>query len=139
MSLPKSYQINNSSTFHVLKILNDIFGQKQAGKVWNDYLIKGLKDLGYCQSQFDMSLLWKDSCLLVIYTDDTNITGPDTKQVDEHIKRIGYKFKITTNDDIEDFFDVHITRVDDSMKFTQTLLIQMFLKDLQLNQKIENV
>jgi Reverse transcriptase (RNA-dependent DNA polymerase) len=60
-----------------LQIINNVYGQKQAGKVWNDFLIAGLKSLGFHQSTWDNCVLWKDQYILIIYTDDTNITGPD--------------------------------------------------------------
>jgi Reverse transcriptase (RNA-dependent DNA polymerase) len=135
MSIPKGYQVNESNDKYALKIINNIYGQKQAGRVWNEYLIVGLKELGYIQSEYDMSLLWKKTCILVIYTDDTIITGPNASEVDKQMKEIGNKFTITTNDNLEDFLGVHIEVNDNTMTFTQPQLVQSILNDLQLNEK----
>jgi Reverse transcriptase (RNA-dependent DNA polymerase) len=85
-----------------------VYGQKQAGTAWNQYLVKGLVQLGFTQSRHDMCLFWRKSWVLAIYTDDTIITGPVRKVVGEAIEVIATKFKITTNDSIRDFLDVNI-------------------------------
>jgi Reverse transcriptase (RNA-dependent DNA polymerase) len=54
MELPKGYSVDNSRDHHVLKLVKNIYGQKQAGRVWNEFLLKGLKDIGFQQSAYDM-------------------------------------------------------------------------------------
>ena len=59
--------VTSCMTF-VLKIHRNIYGQKQAGKVWNKYLVgKLVQELGYT-----------DKLLYVLYTDDSSLlAGPD--------------------------------------------------------------
>jgi hypothetical protein len=47
MELPAGIETKygNGKT-HVLKLLKNLYGQKQAGRVWNQHLTKGLKQLG---------------------------------------------------------------------------------------------
>jgi hypothetical protein len=69
-----------------------------------------------------------------IYTDDTIITGPVQKEVNEAIELIASAFKITTNDSIEDFLGVNIARLDDdTFKLSQPHLIKSILSDLGLH------
>jgi Reverse transcriptase (RNA-dependent DNA polymerase) len=78
IEVPKGCNINSNNDDYVLQVLNNIYGQRQAGKVWFDFLTKGLVDkLGFTQSKNDPCILWRGSCILTIYTDDTIITGPN--------------------------------------------------------------
>jgi hypothetical protein len=36
---------------HCVKLMKNLYGQKQAGRVWNDYLVKGLEDRAFFQSK----------------------------------------------------------------------------------------
>jgi hypothetical protein len=47
MALPKDYIVKGSNENHVLKLIKNVYGQKQAGRVWNAYLSKGLKEIGF--------------------------------------------------------------------------------------------
>jgi Reverse transcriptase (RNA-dependent DNA polymerase) len=75
IDIPKGFVASGRRDKYALKVLRNVYGQKQAGQVWNQYLVKGLIQLGFTQSQHDMCLFWRKSCVLVIYTDDTIITG----------------------------------------------------------------
>jgi Reverse transcriptase (RNA-dependent DNA polymerase) len=93
----------------VLQVLNNIYGQCQAGKVWFDYLTKGLVDkLGFKQSKIDPCILWRNTTIMILYTDDTIITGPNEKVAEHTIKDIATLYDITTNDEVSDFLGVHI-------------------------------
>lgn len=88
---------NDSGEDYVLRVLNNIYGQKQAGKVWYDHLMQGLVDkLHFTQSQHDPCLLWRGTTVLILYTDDTIITGPNPKEIDDAIKDISALYEITT-------------------------------------------
>jgi Reverse transcriptase (RNA-dependent DNA polymerase) len=136
MEIPKGFIVGKDRNSHALKLLRNIYGQKQAGHVWNEYLVQGLKELGFVQSNYDMCLLWKVQCILVIYTDDTIVTGPDAKEIDDTIQQIAGKFTITITKGIEDFLGVnlHYDEHEKSLKFTQPQLIKSILHDLGLNE-----
>jgi hypothetical protein len=51
MELPQSIHTKHSnSKDHVLKLLRNIYGQKQAGRVWNQFLVSKLLEVGFIQS-----------------------------------------------------------------------------------------
>jgi hypothetical protein len=78
-------------------------------------------------------VLWKDGCVVVIYTDDTIIAGPNTVCVDIIIEMVEDKFKITSSDTVDDFLGVNIEYQDDAkIIFSQPKLIQSILNDLGL-------
>jgi hypothetical protein len=48
MDLPQGIETRHgNSKDHVLKLLSNIYGQKQAGRVWNGYLCEKLCDIGF--------------------------------------------------------------------------------------------
>jgi len=59
MSIPKGCETDTPGDF-VLKIHKNIYGQKQAGRVWNHHLVKKLKQVGFVQSE-------QDPCIFIHY------------------------------------------------------------------------
>jgi hypothetical protein len=43
---------------HELKLLKNLYGQKQAGRVWNQHLVKGLKSIGFKQTKVDKCIFF---------------------------------------------------------------------------------
>jgi Reverse transcriptase (RNA-dependent DNA polymerase) len=125
----------------VLQVLMNIYGQKQAGKVWNDFLVSGLTNkLGFKQSKLDPCILWKGKVIIVIYTDDTIVTGENKDEVDQVIKEIGEVFEITYSDCVSDFLGVNINhREDGVIAMTQPKLIETILKDLGLKENSNTI
>ena len=134
IDIPKGFLVNGQRKEYALKILRNVYGQKQAGRVWNQFLVSGLIELGFEQSQHDMCLFWRGTCIIVIYTDDTIVTGPVKQEVNDTLKLIESKFKITTNDKVEDFLGVNICYNDvGGFTLSQPHLIKAIIKDLGLN------
>ncbi len=133
IEVPKGCVVDSTKKDWVLRVLNNIYGQKQAGKVWNDFLIQGLTTkLGFIQSKIDPSLLWRGNYIIIIYTDDTIITGPNESEIDAIIQEIGKVFKITHSETVSDFLGVKIERdeITGTVKMTQPLLIQSIINDM---------
>lgn len=77
--------------------------------------------------------------MIVIYTDDTIVTGPDEKEVNDTLKLIESKFKITTSDKFEDFLGVNISYNDiGGFTLSQPQLIKANIKDLGLSNENAN-
>ena len=56
MQVPKGFEVpGENSNNYALKIERNIYGQKQAGRVWNKHLVTKLtsKQVGFKQSQVD--------------------------------------------------------------------------------------
>ena len=58
MHFPKGYEFKDgiSEDTHVLKLTKNIYGQKQAGRVWNKYLDEGLGEISFKPSKMDPAL-----------------------------------------------------------------------------------
>ena len=125
---------------YVLKIHRNIYGQKQAGRVWNKYLVSKLVELGFKQSRVDECVFYRGKTLYVLYTDDSLLAGPDKNEIEEVISDIRNKAKldITVEGDLADFLGVSIDRrPDGTINLTQPHLIDQILTDLRL--KADNV
>lgn len=121
---------------YVLQLLNNLYGQKQAGRVWNQFLTNGLKKLGFQQSVNDPCVFWRGTVIIVIYTDDTIVTGCDKDAINKAIDDIGSMFEITHKECVEDFLGVKIDRDEQgrNVSMTQPQLIASILKDLKLTE-----
>ena len=60
-----------SSEAYVLKLHKNKYGQKNAGRVWNDYLVKKLIKIELKQSQLDKRVFYKGRVVYALYTDDS--------------------------------------------------------------------
>ena len=126
---------------YVLKLHRNIYGQKQAGRVWNQFLVRKLvKELGFRQSAVDECVFYRGQTLYVLYTDDSLLAGPDKGEIDKIVEELQTKAKlaITVEGDLADFLGVHIDRKSDgTIHLTQPHLIDQILDDLRL--KDDNV
>jgi hypothetical protein len=54
-----------NSKDYVLKLLRNLYGQKQAGRVWNEYLVSKLRSIGFTQSLIDECAFYRDNVILL--------------------------------------------------------------------------
>jgi Reverse transcriptase (RNA-dependent DNA polymerase) len=136
MEIPKGCHVPEGDDEWVLEVLNNIYGQRQAAKVWYNFLTKGLiQILGFQQSEHDPCILWRGTCIIIIYTDDTIITGPDENEINQVIKDISKDYETRHKDSVSDFLGVNIQRDEEKKEvmLTQQQLIHSILKDLHLD------
>ncbi len=120
---------------YVLKLKKNLFGQRQAGRVWNKHLVEKLKKVGFVASQIDECLFYKGQSIFVLYTDDSILAGPDPKELDSIIEEMKKaELELTVEGDIADFLGVKIEKSQDGKSFnlTQPHLIDDILKELRL-------
>jgi hypothetical protein len=129
INIPKGCHIDGDNDKWCLKVVNNIYGQKQAGRVWHNSLTEKLINiLKFTQSKFDPCVLWKCGCIIIIYTDDTIIVGPESSLIDDIISSIERMFKITSSDNVDEFLGVNISYTEGgTISLTQPRLIQVYL------------
>jgi hypothetical protein len=67
MELPMGIQTKHgNSKDHVLKLLANIYGQKQAGCVWNSYLVTKLWEINFKHSLIDNCVFYWDKVILIV-------------------------------------------------------------------------
>ena len=135
MKIPKGFEVEDGSNDYVIKLKRNLFGQKQAGTVWNKHLVSKLKQVGFKQSAIDECVFYRGKAIYVLYTDDSILTGPDEQELDtivEDMKATG--LELTIDGDVSDFLGVHIERQDDgTIIMSQPHLIDQVLKMLRLD------
>jgi hypothetical protein len=135
--IPKGFDMDGGDTKNfVLKVHRNIYGQKQAGRVWNKYLTnKLIKEVGFVQSDVDECVFYRGKTMYALYTDDSILAGPDVDEINAIIADMRKaKLDITEEGELEDFLGVNIDRKPDgTIHLTQPHLIDQILDDLRLN------
>ena len=89
---------------YCLHILKNVYGQKQAGRVWNKHLVRNLKSIGFKQSAFDDCLFYRGNVLYLLYVDNSLLCGPDPDELDQAIKDMqSTELELTEEGNIADF------------------------------------
>jgi predicted nucleotidyltransferase len=137
MSIPKGFKVDGGKTQDlVLQLHKDVYGQKQAGRVWNQYLVNKLtKELKFEQSKVDECIFYRGKTMYALYTDDSILAGPDQAEIGQIIKEMQTaNLDITIEGDLQDFLGVNIDKHENgSIHLTQPHLIDQILDDLRLN------
>ena len=136
MDIPMGFDMPDGSdkNSHCLKVLKNIYGQKQAGRIWNIHLNKILtsKRVGFEQSSVDDCLYFRGTTILLIYVDDCIMIDPDIGNIDkafEDIKAAG--LNMTDEGDLKDYLGVDVDRKEDgTVHMTQPTLIRKILQDV---------
>ncbi len=89
MELPTGIHTKHrNSKDHVLKLLTNIYGQKQAGRVWNSYLITKLWEINFKQSLVDDCVFYRDDVIFIVYVDDGIFLGSSNQQLHDIINKV---------------------------------------------------
>ena len=80
-------ETGNSKT-HVLKLLCNVYGQKQAGKVWADFLSENLFKIGFERSKIDACAFYDGSLVFLVYVDGGIFVSLDGSSIDNVIKEL---------------------------------------------------
>jgi len=119
---------------YVIQLVNNLYGQKQAGWVWNQHLIRSLKRLGFVKSRVDECVFYFRSIIFLVYTDDTIFMGPNKKEMDYIIKLLGSAFRVQEKGDVSDYLGIKISKTNDGKTLlTQPHFIDSILHDLGLD------
>ena len=141
MKVPRGFYITGKEPDdHVLKLNKNIYGQKQAGQVWNKYLEKKLIELvGFKKLRINECVYYKGNTIYLLYTDNSILAGPYQKEIDDKIIDIkNADLNITEEGDIQDFLGINIQkRKAGEIKLTQPHLIDQIIKDMSMDK--ENV
>ena len=115
---------------YALRVDRNVCGQRQASRIWNQYLVKILtKKLGFIQSKYDECIFYRGSTIYLLYTDDSILAGPNKQEINEIIDEIeNSNLDITILGDIKDFLGVHVSKEDDGrLHISQPHLIDQII------------
>ena len=72
----------------MIKLLQKVYGQKQAGKVWDDFLSDNLFKIVFERSNIDKCVFYRGSLVFLVYVDDNIFVSLDGKSIDNVIKEL---------------------------------------------------
>ena len=118
---------------HKLKLLQNLYGLKDAGATWYEHLKKGLFARGFTQSKVDPCLFFRKNLILVIYVDDCILMSPDSKEIDAFIADMQKDYTLEDEGDIGAYLGINVTRpTKDTIQLNQPALIKRIIDSLQL-------
>ena len=134
MELPKGIETRyGDGKTHVLKLLKNLYGQKQAGRVWNQHLTKGLKAIGFKQSNVDECVFFRGNVIFVVYTDDGIFASISKEEIDKAIREMKRHFNLEDQGDIKDYLGINVEQMaNGDLKLTQPHLIKQIVDELKL-------
>lgn len=134
MQIPKGFEVNGAKPGeYVFKLRRNTYGQKQAGRVWNQFLVSKLKTIGFEQSAVEECVFYRGKMIYVLYTDDSILAGPDENGINQTIEEMQAILDMTVEGDLSDFLGVNIERKENGeIEMTQPHLIQQILDALRL-------
>ena len=119
---------------YVLHLVNNIYGQKQAGLVWNSHILDKLGRIGFQPLKSDECVFVHSKCVFVLYVDDGIFLSPDKNLIDKAIKDlIAVGLKIEGQGYPSNYIGVNIKKNEKgSIKLPQQASIQSIIKDIKL-------
>jgi len=136
IELPEGHaEYDNKGRLRVLKLLKSLYGLKQAGLNWHDFLSAILLDFGFKRSEVDTCLYVYNKnnnyCIIGVYVDD--IPGGVSSPIflKEIIAFISLKVKVTSSDLIQ-LLGIQISNQSDYIEFSMKHYILKVLKDFNL-------
>jgi hypothetical protein len=139
MELPQGIKtVTGSSKDHILKLLKEIYGQKQAGRVWNSFLVDKLTSLSYTSLLIDDCVFFRGDIIFMVYVDDGIFFGNNDVQLLQAIKKIqGLGLNIEDQGHPADYVGVSIKKHHNSFyEFTQHTLIDSIIEDMGISNSI---
>jgi hypothetical protein len=92
MEVPPGFNVNKAKKKYCLKLKKNIYRAKQAGRVWNKHLDKGLIKLGYVASRIDPCVYYKGQSVFMLYVDDGIFAGPNKDEISSLIEGLKSEF-----------------------------------------------
>ena len=125
---------------HVLKLKKNIYGGRNSGRIWNEYLHKGLINIGFKQSEIDECVYYRGKCIFLCYVDDGIFIHPDPKEIDQAIADLSdptkakAKFVIEDQGDIKDYLGINFEYMENgNIKLTQPHLINQIISEVKIS------
>jgi hypothetical protein len=136
MELPTGIHTKHrNSKDHVLKLLANIYGQKQAGCVWNSYLVTKLQEINFKQSLIDDCVFYWDAVIFIVYVNNGIFLGPSDQQLHDIINELrNLKLSIEDQGHPADYVGVSIKKCKNGIiKLSQQALTDSIISDVALN------
>ena len=113
MNIPKGYKTlkDDNNRPMVLKLIRNIYGQKQGPKVWGDFLHQGLTKVSFKQSQVDLCLYYRPGLIFLVYIDDCFLLRAKDELIDQGINDLCTaepRFNMESQGTVNDFLGIQV-------------------------------
>lgn len=127
-----NYWETYAATSHVLFLIKNLYGQRQAGRTWQQHLNKGLAENGFTPSVADKCVWYRGNVTFMYYVDDGIFIGPCSKEIDKIIKSLQRTFNLTDEGYLSDYLGIKVTHLpDNKISLTQPHLISNIITDMK--------
>lgn len=114
MKLPHGIKTaEGSRESHVLKLKKNIYGGRNSGRIWYDYLKDGLINIGFTVSAIDECVFYRKDVIFFFYVDDGIWISKTEKGIDKaikdlmNLKKAKKKYTIDDQGDISDYLGIN--------------------------------
>jgi hypothetical protein len=139
MKLPRGIivpGINNDT--HCLRLKKNLYGQRQAGRVWVKHLQKGLRNIGFVPSKVDECVWFREDVIFTFYVDDGIAWSPSSASVDKFLadfrneEKAGAKYDIEDKGDITDYLGINFEKdtTTGTVHLSQPHLIDQIIREV---------
>ena len=95
---------------YILKLKQNLYGQKQAEWFWHQHLHSRLMKLGFIQSKQNKCIYFKNDFVIMIYVDNCIAATTLTQAINQFICKLNLQgFDLTNKGEIKDYLGVNIT------------------------------
>ena len=137
MEVPQGCNVDGSRKDYVLSLEKNLYGARQASKVWFNFLSAGLKKRGFKQSKVDQAVFYKGQTIFIVYVDDGILIGPDHDEINKIIKSLKEDYNLTDEGDLNEYLGIKVERAKKgkARTLTQPSLIRRILKTVGLSEE----
>ena len=131
MKLPRGFAFKGHTKRHVLELIYNLYGAKDAGRIYflfmRDYMIA----LGFVQDPIDPCVFYYMHVMLLMYVDDFILIGPTNELIDEAILTMQDNADVEDKRDVCQYVGVLAERIDEfTIVLRQPHLIEAIIIDL---------
>ena len=138
MKLPRGISIPGiSNDTHALKLKKNVYGQRQAGRVWVQFLQEGLRNIGFVPSMVDECVWYRGDVIFTFYVDDGILWCPREEGIEEFLRDIRdeklakAKYDIEDKGDITDYLGINFEQLDNGkIHLSQPHLIDQIITEV---------
>ena len=116
MRIPRGFRVVKHPTNqrHVLRIIYNLYGGKDSGRIYYLFMSKYLVSLEFVQSTINPCIFfYKNKVILLMYVDDFVIGGATDADIDEALDIMQDNADVKDKGDINDYVGVHVEILED--------------------------
>ena len=122
-----------------MKLIQNLYGLKDAGATWFKHLKQGLLNQNFKQSDVDPCLFYKKDLILITYVDDCILILPNAQLLDKWVIDMKKDYTLEDEGDINAYLGINITRpTPKTFKMNQPALINRIIDSLQLKDQCQH-